>query len=113
MEPTAALVQRLVERLFAAPERAAALRLLEQYGTRDSEPYRVRVALLKLSDGRLDQLEDFVRAAHRDFRDVLAWAEYPEALRQPMWSLPAEEALRIRDADRAQYLAWLHAHTGA
>lgn len=111
MEPTPALVKQLVRRLFDASERAAVMRLLEQYGEPDSRPYRVRVAILKLSDGRLDQLETYVRLAQQDFRDVLAEAEYPEALRQPMWRLPAEAARRIREADRAQFLAWLRAHT--
>jgi hypothetical protein len=110
VEPTPELIRQLVERLFKPPERAAALALLEQYGADASEPLRVHVALLKLCEGRLPQLEYYVGQAQEDYRDVLAWAEYPEELEQPTWRLPAAEVQRIREADRGQYLAWLRAH---
>lgn len=42
--------------------------------------------------------------------DVLAWAEYREELRSPTWRLPAAEQARIREADRAQDLAWPETH---
>jgi hypothetical protein len=51
-----------------------------------------------------------VVTAKRDYRDVLAWAEYPEELRSPTWRMPAADQARIRAADRAQYIAWLAAH---
>ena len=113
MEPTPELIQQLVDRLFAPHERATAVALLERYGVEASEPLRVRVAVLKLSEGQLGQLEYYVDRAGEDYRDVLAWAEYPEELEQPTWRLPASEVRRIREADRAQYLAWLRAHTSS
>jgi hypothetical protein len=112
VEPTLELVTRVVERLFPPAERAAALGLVERYADDDSEPARVRLAVLKLSEGRLDLLEHYVMAASRDYRDVLAWAEYPEEADQPTWRLPAAEVRRIREADRARYLAWLRSHSG-
>ena len=111
MKPTAALVQQLVERLFATHERTTAMSILRTYGETDAEPHRVRVAILKLSAGQLGQLAHYTSAARRDFRDVLAWAEYPQELEQPIWQLPDAEVQRIRAADREQYLAWLRAHT--
>ena len=113
MEPTPELIQQIVDRLFPPPGRASALALLERYGADASEPLRVRVAVLKLCEGQLARLEYYVERAHEDYRDVLAWAEYPEELVQPTWRLPASEVERIRDADRAQYVDWLRAHTSS
>jgi hypothetical protein len=56
-------------------------------------------------------LERLIGRARQDYRDVLAWAEYPAELVQPTWRLQEPDVARIRAADRAQYLAWLAAHT--
>ena len=100
--------------LFTPAERAAAFALLEGYGAapHEREVIRVRVAVLKLSDGQLPELERLIGRARQDYRDVLAWAEYPAELVRPTWSLPEADVAQIRAADRAQYLAWLAAHTG-
>jgi len=112
VELTPALVQALVARLFKPEVRAEAADVLAQYGARahEREEIRVRVAALKLREGSLDRLRDLMARAKRDYRDVLAWAEYPEELRSPTWRLPVAEQARIRTADREQYLAWLAAH---
>jgi hypothetical protein len=88
--------------------------VLAGYGTRshEREEIRVRVAVLKLSDGSLERLQALIAHAKRDYRDVLAWAEYPEEMRNLTWRLPVAEQARIRTADRVQYLAWLAAHGG-
>jgi hypothetical protein len=115
VELTPKLVRTLVHRLFAPDERSAALSLLERYGgpAHEREVLRVRVATLKLSGGKLPELERAIEHARRDYRDVLAWAEYPQELVRPTWRLPAEEVARIRAADRAQYLKWLEGCTAA
>jgi hypothetical protein len=58
-----------------------ALAELHTYGR---EPYerehdRVRRAILTLADGDLTRLQHFTERARQDYRDVLMWAEYPEA----------------------------------
>lgn len=113
MDLTPELVHRLVDRLFASGERTTALALLECYGAapHEREVIRVRVAVLKLSEGRLTELERLIARARQDYRDVLAWAEYPAELVQPIWRLPDSDVAQVRAADRAQYVAWLTAHT--
>ena len=112
MELSAALLEALVDRLFAPEVRGEAAGLLAQYGTQphEREAIRVRVAALKLSEGSVERLQELIVRAKRDYRDVLAWAEYPEEMRSLTWRLPPAEQTRIRRADRAQYLAWLAAH---
>jgi hypothetical protein len=113
VELTDELVRLLVERLFSVEERAAAMATLDRYGTalHEREAVRVRVAALKLCKGKLADLEKLIGYAKRDYRDVLAWAEYPDELVQPTWRLPEDQVARIRGADRAQYLAWLTEQT--
>ena len=112
MELTLAILSSLIGRLFPPEERAAAAALLAGYGGQPGapEPLRVRVALLKLSEGNVERLRALVADAHRDYRDVLAWAEYPTEMASPTWRLSAAEQARIRAVDREQYLSWLTAH---
>jgi hypothetical protein len=107
------LLRLLVERLFSSEDREKAIDLLDSYGTaaHERESIRVRIAALKLSDAKLDKLEAAITHAKRDYRDVLAWAEYPTELSQPTWRMPDDEVARIRGTDRSQYLAWLAEHT--
>lgn len=109
---TPEFVATLVRRLFDPAKRDAAATILEQYGLLPHEPEqtRVRVAALKLSQGDLGRLREAVEHARRDYRDVLAWAEYPEELRRPTWRLSAEEVNGIRARDLIQYRDWLAAH---
>ena len=89
------------------------LGLLDQYGILPSEPERdrVQIAILKLSDSDPDRLAELVALAKRDYRDVLADAEYPEQSRTGGRNTPpAEELVRIRREDRRQYLDWLRGH---
>ena len=79
--------------------------MLDLYGREsyEQEQIRVRLAILKLSEGNLDNLRLLVESAKRDYRDVLAWAEYPNA----MTSLPLLPPRLSRDKDLKQYQVWL------
>lgn len=104
--PSAALVLAKVRRLFPESERAEAIEVLDEYGTEshEKEPVRVRLAVLKLAGGDLKRLRHWVRAAKADYRDALAYAEYPGEMRAPPMS---PDIAAIAKADREQYLAWL------
>jgi hypothetical protein len=82
---------------------------LGRYGIGDHEPEseRVRLAILKLAGNDLERIRSNVRAAKGDFRDVLAWAEYPGQMKADNWRLPEAERERLAQADLAQYLTWL------
>jgi hypothetical protein len=71
-------LERIVARDYRPEQRAEALAALAAYGE-DSSPegaLRVRMACLKLAAGDLEKLKRFTGDALRDYRDVLAWAEY-------------------------------------
>jgi hypothetical protein len=107
---------RKLQALWEDPAaRAQVLAELHRYGQEayEQEPDRVRLAILKLSEARLDRVVELVDAAKRDFRDVLMWAEYP-AEGQALWALRSrlsdEEHRRLdelRRQDRQDYQDWL------
>jgi len=102
-------VARLVQRDFAPGEVGAALALLQEYGPKSwhHEVARVRVAALKLASGNFEELRRAVRIADRDYRDVLAAAEYPVHIRQisPTEKNDLKQKLAI-NSDWHQYREW-------
>ena len=74
---------------------------------------RIQLAVLKLSEGSDEQLQQNIAAATRDYRDVIAYAEYPKnmaANHLNHFDLTDEEASElkaIRKSDREQYQTWL------
>ena len=86
--------------------------ILNQYGVEEyqRERDRVQLAILKLSQGQFDLLEYYLEVACSDYRDVLAWAEYPEVMKLGFTAksqLSPTEVRSLRLRDRQQYLDWL------
>ncbi len=78
------LVREKVRRLWTNEREAdRASEILSSFGTamHEQEIGRVRLAALKLSNGSLLELEKVIHAAKEDYRDLFAWAEYPEVFR--------------------------------
>lgn len=103
-------VERIVERDFKY-EFTTVMSLLNELKTeeRDSGTARVQLAALKLANGSVERLRSKIESAKRDYRDVLAYAEYPEYIRNGfrVHELPADEQLRMIDNDWKQYNEWL------
>jgi len=76
-------------------------------GVHEREPERVRLAILKLAGAELRSVEKYTGYAREDYRNILAWAEYPRQARQ--WVMPdADEKQKMIAADLAEYEDWLH-----
>ncbi len=105
------LVIHKVQSVFPSHDPAEILALLDTYGTEtyERERERVQLAVLKLSKGDIDRLHKFVTVAKRDYRDALAWAEYPSAMRiRPRESDgQTHEGQETQHSDLYQYLSWL------
>jgi hypothetical protein len=104
------LLERKLEAMF--PEdftRRRVRKILGGYGreAREREPDRVRLAILKLAGAALRPVEKFTGYAREDYRNILAWAEYPRQARE--WVMPgADEKQKLIEADRTEYENWLH-----
>ena len=101
-------VARIVGRDFAAEVRERVGELLD----RTEEPLSPRVALavLKLSDGDVEALAANVEVARADWRDVIAYAEYPEYMRSVGFasSVSDQRKREIIESDWQQYQSWLN-----
>lgn len=74
-------VKAMAEAMFPNEAPGVITSILDEYGTEGHELERDRVqrAVLVLSVGDIDKLLHNVNVAKQDYRDVLMWAEYPEA----------------------------------
>lgn len=108
---TAADVERVVRRDFPPERVAEVIAMLNEYGSEgwQRETDRVRLAVLKLAAGNMEKVRQGIETAKQDYRDVLAYAEYPGYMsRVPgTGTRPPDEVKRIVDADWKQYQDWL------
>ena len=104
-------VRSKVQSVFPDRDVDAVMAELDAYGVESHEPERERVqlAILKLSeDQKTDNPGPYVDAAKKDYRDVLAWAEYPSQMNAgAIARTDPEGAQRNAEADQRQYNAWL------
>ena len=104
------LVIAKARQCFPNEDQEKIIGILDLYGKESHvrELERVQIAILKLSGGDLESLRAYVEIAKRDFRDVLAYAEFPEEMSKDTWKMSdKEEVNRIRERDRQQYIDWL------
>jgi hypothetical protein len=96
------------KKLFGTNPESKAL-FIELLSYDGNEPERVRMAILKLSDGDPDRLLHNIQVARSDYRDVLAWAEYPEQMDTGASHFNSEpdQINAIMQRDREQYDQWL------
>ena len=82
---------------------------LSSYGQEghEREGDRVRLAILKVAGTSLEQIREWLAIAKRDYRDVLACAEYPKQLVTPTWRLPADKRHSVEIEDAEQYGDWI------
>ena len=104
------LLPRLLEKLFPLDEeRELVVEILEQYGSVDfqREGDRVRMAILKLAGRSPEQIRYYTLMACRDYRDVLAGAEYPNQMGHYPWrDKDSERLAQIQTEDKEQYQSW-------
>ena len=105
-------VIRIVKRDYSTTQFDTVMSILNEYGTEDWQRgvNRVRLAVLKLANGDIHVLRREIDVAKRDYRDVLAYAEYPEYMRKvsPSADLTEAERKMIIRADWTQYQSWLN-----
>ncbi len=106
---TRSLVATKIRRIYPDRDVDDVLATLDRYGAEEPgrENHRVHLAILKLCDeGDVADPAAYVDVAKIDYRDALAWAEYPNEIRSTGNAGP-EEKEKLRKLDRAQYEEWL------
>ncbi len=105
-------VERIVMRDYPQDKYDEVMLILNSYGTDnwEREPHRVRLAILKLANGNIEELRRFLEWAKCDYRDVISPAEYPLATKKwgKIETLTEEEIESIYKRDWEQYEKWLY-----
>jgi len=113
------IVLRKVRKSFPQAEWIEAIRLLENecssnllHSNSDTLEglERIRLAVVKLAQGRLAELRRQIEVAKRDWRDVINWAESPHEFGMDVVTfekLDENSRKELRARDKEQYLAWL------
>jgi hypothetical protein len=105
---TGADVERVLRRDFEPGDAARVDALFRDINPPVSP--RVALAVLKLSNGSIQAARANLEAAHRDWRDVIAYAEYPAYMQtgSGVGSLSSAQRDDIIQADWEQYTRWLN-----
>lgn len=98
---------KLAQLFPAAVDRSAANALLAPVLAGPEGP-RVAVGCLKLAGNSLKELKACTETALTDYRDILAWAEYPRQMQLGVKATP-EQKTAARRADTQEYTRWLEA----
>src|ERR1044072_4318875 len=106
------VVDLIVTKTIPAGQRQQILQALSRY-QRDSQEMscRVRLSVLKLSQGNTEELRNQIHIATQDVRDVLMPAENPTLHEMGVvaWSrLDDDEKDRISNNDVESYLNWIN-----
>ncbi|TGL19745.1 hypothetical protein EHQ47_16750 [Leptospira bourretii] len=70
------------------------------------EKDRVFLSIIKCSNGNIDRIKQLVTVANKDYRDVLAWAENPNKMKQG-FTTNKKEYLELEKKDKEQFNNWL------
>ena len=103
------VLDKKIQEIFTDKEsQLKALRQLDKYGIeeRERETFRVRLDILKCCNGNYGLIDKFLDAAKQDYRDVLAWAEYPHQMELAVSADDKQKKMAIKK-DREQYNEWL------
>ena len=109
------LVEKIIQRDFPDFEWNRIRLLLEEYGTKEQrqpEKYRVRLCILKLADKNSQAIEQLVRLACEDYRDVIILAAYMETTKlsdEKGLSFTEAELENAEKKDLKQFESWLYA----
>ncbi|MEO1277373.1 MAG: hypothetical protein AAFV77_00255 [Planctomycetota bacterium] len=96
-------VETMVAREF--PSRGnEAIAVLARY--QGPEPDRVKTCAIKLAEGDLGELEQLITMARVDYRDVIAYVEYPHQILLPT-NATESQRLDAEQLDRKQFEDWL------
>jgi hypothetical protein len=104
-------VERIVRRDFRTEQLLDVMSALKEFDNQlESTRIRVRLAVLKLSDGNLEALKKYITVAKQDFWDVISLAEYcgtAAIVRNLPKPLSKKDRQQIAGALWQQYEDWL------
>ena len=112
-QPTAKIsdkmLERLIQREFSGRAGQVSQKLKKIEGETPNGRNRSAAAILKLADKDFDAIDHLIALCNKDYREVIAPAEYPKCLELGLVNFHkrAQERKRLYLADWRQYANWL------
>lgn len=113
-KPEPAVIQQLVRSVFPPEHHESVLAALEQYGKKkyEQEKERVQLDIIKASGGDHTRVNELVKQAKSDFRDIAFIAENSNSFEifqrtNKVIDPSTQEFREIQDADLRQFGLWL------
>jgi len=102
-------LHRLIKRDFPESAVTHVLETLARYsGDSTKGRNRVHAAILKLSNGEVERIHEYIMVALNDYRDVIRQAEYPNYSEYAFAELDTNEKEGLIAADHEQYDQWFN-----
>jgi hypothetical protein len=103
-------IKRITKRDFPQFDFAVIASILKVYKSESKQgENRIHASVLKLANGNIETLQEYIVKANSDYRDILALSEYPNyseiAFEQKLSDDKKEGIIR---QDWMQYQAWLN-----
>lgn len=104
-------VRRIIRREFPQNTETEVFDILKSYNPEDEElSCRIHLDSMKLCEGSLAELQQLVRLANQDFRDIILPAENPSLLNRGVVAYEdssEDEKDRMTNEDMNDYLTWI------
>lgn len=102
------LYEHLINREFGELYNEVTGRLQQVNSDSESGKRRIGAAILRLANKNISRLEQLIKRANSDFRDIIVEAEYPRVFDAGFGELTDEEERKANEADWNEYQNWLN-----
>ena len=102
------ILEEIIERDFGKNSTEVKTKLKQVKSDTESGKNRISAAILKLANGSINDIENFIELANADFRDVISQAEYPRCSELEFEDLEKPEIRKIYLEDWEEYTKWLN-----
>lgn len=105
------ILEDIIQRDFGKNSINVKAKLNKVKSDSESGKNRISAAILKLSNGNINSIENFVELANSDFRNVISQAEYPRCSELEFEDLENPKIGKIYLEDWEEYTEWLNKET--
>ena len=105
---TESILEKIIERDFKGNSKEVKAKLEKVESDTESGKKRISASILKLANGNLKAVENFIEVANIDFRDVISQAEYPRCSKFGFEIVNEPGVWKIYLEDWKEYTEWLN-----
>lgn len=105
---TESILEKIIERDFKGNSTEVKTKLEKVKSETESGKKRISAAILKLANGNLKAVENFIEVANIDLRDIISQAEYPRCSKLGFEAMENPEIRKVYLEDWEEYTEWLN-----